>query len=59
MSPVRHGIITQRIAATGWNAGIAVLAGAAALALAVGPTIGTARAGELYGDPAAAAPFWR
>jgi hypothetical protein len=36
-----------------------VLAAATTLALATGPTIGTARAGELYGDPATAAPFWR
>ena len=55
-------------------AGVAVLAGAAALGLAtgmtVGPAMGTAQAaphppnppnswGTLYGDPEAAAPFWR
>ncbi len=49
---------------------IAGLAGAAALALALGPAAGTAQAapgapqptsgeGALYGDPAGAAPFWR
>jgi Peptidase_C39 like family len=59
MSPVCDAISKQRIASTARSAGIAVLAGTAALALAVGPAVGTARAGELYGDPAAAAPFWR
>jgi Peptidase_C39 like family len=54
MIPVRSRNST-RVAA----AGRAVLVGAAALALAAGPAIGTAHAGELYGDPAAAAPFWR
>ena len=52
------------------TAGLAVLAGATALGLALGPAIGTAQAGPyppsppqgtgtLYGDPAAAARFWR
>jgi hypothetical protein len=52
------------------SARVAVLAGAIALGLALGPVIGTAQAapyppgppqgtGTLYGDPAAAARFWR
>jgi hypothetical protein len=52
-----------RIATVARTAAVAVLTGAAALAL----TVGTAQAapsppsgaGRLYGDPAAAAPFWR
>lgn len=50
------------------TAGVAVLAGATTLGLGLGPLIGTAQAGPyppsratgtLYGDPAAAARFWR
>ena len=56
-------MISASIATAARTAGVAVLAGAAALA----PAVGTAHAapdlpsgeGTLYGDPAAAAPFWR
>ncbi len=51
------------IARAARTAGLAVLALATALGPATGlvmsPAIGTAQPGTLYGDPAAAAPFWR
>jgi Peptidase_C39 like family len=54
-------------AALARTAGVAVLAGTAALGLTAGLGVGAAHAapnppsqeGTLYGDPAAAAPFWR
>lgn len=61
-----HGMTCTWIAAAGRAAGLALLAGVAAVGMAVGPAAGSARAappprgeGTLYGDPAAAAPFWR
>jgi hypothetical protein len=53
-----------RIATVARAAAVAVLTGAAALGLAVGtaqaaPGIPPSGAGTLYGDPTAAAPFWR
>jgi hypothetical protein len=58
------------IAAAAHAAGVAMLAGVTALGLAIGPAMGTAAAaphspnpptseGTLYGDPTAAAAFWR
>ena len=60
-------MIGTSIATAARTAGVTVLAGAAALGLALGPAAGTAHAvpnlprgdGTLYGDPTAAAPFWR
>jgi hypothetical protein len=63
-------MISTHTAAAGRAAGLALLAGAAALAMAVGAAAIGAHAapgapapprgeGTLYGDPAAAAPFWR
>jgi hypothetical protein len=63
-------MITSRIATATRTAGTAVLAGAAALGLAMSLAIGTAQAapgapnppsgeGTLYGDPEAAAKYWR
>lgn len=67
-------MVSTGIVTVARNAAVAVLAGAAALGLAagiaMGPTMDTAQAaphpphppnatGTLYGDPAAAAPFWR
>ena len=67
-------MISTSIATAARTASVAVLAGAAALGLAtgmaVGPAMGTRQAaphppnppnswGTLYGDPEAAAPFWR
>ncbi len=71
-------MIRTGIAKTARTVGVVVLAGAAALGLAMGPALGLAMgpsmgiaqaapgtpdppsgAGTLYGDPAAAAPFWR
>jgi len=54
------------IATAARTAGVAVLAGAAALGLTMGtaqatpgPPVPPSSEGTLYGDPAAAAPFWR
>jgi hypothetical protein len=60
-------MISTRIAAKGRAAGMALLAGVAALGMTVGLAAANAHAsptpprgeGTLYGDPAAAAPFWR
>jgi len=63
-------MISTSIATAARTASVAVLAGAAALGLATGMALGTAQAaphpphppngwGTLYGDPEAAAPFWR
>ena len=59
-------MIGTGIATAARAAGVAVLAGAVALGLAAGPAQAApgppdppSGAGTLYGDPAAAAPFWR
>ncbi len=59
-------MISTGIAAVARTAGVAVLTGAAALALSIGTAHATPGApnppsgtGTLYGDPKAAAPFWR
>ncbi len=55
-------MITARIARAARTRGLAALALATGLGLAtpvMSPAIGTAQPGTLYGDPAAAAPFWR
>jgi hypothetical protein len=60
-------MIRTRMAGAAQTAGLAVLAVAAALAMALSMAVGSAHAapdlargeGTLYGDPAAAAPFWR
>jgi hypothetical protein len=63
-------MIGTGIATAARAAGVAVLAGAAALGMTVGLAVGTAHAAPgapdppsgadtLYGDPTAAAPFWR
>ncbi len=60
-------MISTRTARTARAAGVALLAGAAALGVTACPAVGTAHAtpdlprgeGTLYGNPAAAAPFWR
>ena len=61
-------MIRTGVAAATRRVGVALLAGAATLSPAMGPAPGTAQAapglpaqpsaGTLYGDPAAAAPFW-
>jgi hypothetical protein len=63
-------MIGTGIATASRAAGLAVLTGASALGMAMGPAVGTAHAAPgppdppsgvrtLYGDPTAAAPFWR
>src|SRR5947209_17403841 len=60
-------MIRTRMAGAARTAGLAVLAAAAALGMALGVAVGSAHAapdlargeGTLYGNPGAAAPFWR
>ncbi len=65
-----RSLVDRAIITAAWTATFAVLASAAALGWATGLALGTAQAapggpsqpngdGRLYGDPAAAAPFWR